>query len=134
MIFHFPFLGIAFRLLTKQSYYEKTKFTMTTSDPKLSKIIEVLKTEYNPIRLFLFGSRSNGTAHLDSDYDFVLVVEENKISRHASMAKARSLLHEKCQVSVDVFFYSQKEFDEWKNELNSIPETAINTGQEFELG
>ena len=123
-----------FPLLTKQSYYENTKSTMATTDPKLIKIIEVLKTEYNPIRLFLFGSRSNGTAHLDSDYDFVLVVKENNSSRHVSMAKARSLLHEKCQVSADVFLYSEKEFDEWKDERNSIPETAINTGREFELG
>lgn len=107
---------------------------MTTTDPKLIKIIEVLKTEYNPIRLFLFGSRANGTANLDSDYDFVLVVKENNSSRHVSMAKARSLLHEKCQVSADVFLYSEKEFDEWKVERNSIPETAINTGREFELG
>jgi len=43
------------------------------------------------------------------------------------------LLHEKCQISADVFFYSQEEFDDWKDELSSIPETALNTGIEIKL-
>ena len=103
-------------------------------DPKLKKIVEALKVEFKPTRLFLFGSRSNNTNHDNSDYDFVLVVPGNKKSRLANMTKASDLLREKFKISADVFVYSQKEFDEWKDELNSIPETAMNTGQEFDLG
>ena len=50
------------------------------------------------------------------------------------MSKARSLLHDKCNISADVFVFSEAEFDEWKTELNSIPETALNTGLELDLG
>lgn len=103
-------------------------------DNKLKKIVEVLKKEFNPSRMFLFGSRANGNAHADSDYDFVLVVPGNKKGRATNMSRARHLLNEKCNVSADVFVYSQKEFDEWKDELSSIPETALNTGQEIQLG
>jgi len=103
-------------------------------DHKLKKIVEALKKEFKPSRLFLFGSRANNTNHEDSDYDFVLVVPGNKKSRLANMTKASRLLQKKFKISVDVFVYSQKEFGEWKNELNSIPETAINTGREFDLG
>lgn len=102
-------------------------------DKKLSQIIEVLKEEFMPSRLFLFGSRANGTARKDSDYDFVLVVPKDNKSRLTNMTKARDILHKKCDISADVFVYSQDEFDEWKNELSSIPETAMNTGREIEL-
>lgn len=101
---------------------------------KISEIAKVIKDEFNPSRLFLFGSRANGTAHEDSDYDFVVVVPENNKSRGENMEVARSLLHKKCNVSADVFVYSEKEFDEWKNELNSIPETAASLGREIDLG
>lgn len=103
-------------------------------DKNLDAIVSVLKVEFQPSRLFLFGSRANGNARVDSDYDFVLVVPENTKTRHDNMAKARHLLHEKCNISADVFVYSQNEFDEWKDELNSIPETAKNTGLEIDLG
>jgi hypothetical protein len=36
-------------------------------------------------------------------------------------------------ITADVFVYSEKEFEEWKNEFNSIPETAIHTGKEIDL-
>ncbi len=103
-------------------------------DKNIDAIVSVLKVEFQPSRLFLFGSRANGNTRVDSDYDFVLVVPENTKTRHDNMAKARHLLHEKCNISADVFVYSQKEFDEWKDELNSIPETAKNTGLEIDLG
>jgi predicted nucleotidyltransferase len=95
--------------------------------------VEVLKREFNATRLFLFGSRANGTATADSDYDFVLVVKDALVSRLDSMTKARSILHDELQISADVFVYPQTEFDEWKNEFNSIPEIASNLGMELPL-
>jgi len=103
-------------------------------DPKIKKIIEALKKEFKPKRMFIFGSRANGTHHPDSDYDFVLVVEKTKKNRIDNMGRARDLILETCNVSADVFVYPQKEFDDWKDELSSIPETALNTGQEIDLG
>lgn len=103
-------------------------------DKKLEEIVSVLKNEFMPTRLFLFGSRANGSARADSDYDFVLVVPQNTKARWENMEKARHLLHEKCNISADVFVYSQNEFDEWQDEFSSIPETAKNTGQEIDLG
>lgn len=104
------------------------------NDKNLNKIIEVLKKEFKPSRLFLFGSRANGKPHKDSDYDFVVVAKGNKKSRLNNMQKARDTIWNTCKVSADVFVYSQKEFDEWKDELNSIPETALHTGKEIDLG
>ena len=64
---------------------------------------------------------------------FVIVVPGLK-NRHTAEIKARSFILNKFGVSADIFVYSTKEFDEWKNELSSIPETALNTGREIDLG
>jgi len=49
------------------------------------------------------------------------------------MQRASDLLYP-LGVSADVFFYSEQEFDEWKNEFSSIPELALREGQELNLG
>lgn len=103
-------------------------------EKKLNQIVKVLKKEFKPRRMFLFGSRVNGKARPNSDYDFVLVVPGNKRGRLNNLSKARHLVQEKCAALADVFVYSQKEFDEWKDEFSSIPETALNTGTEIDLG
>jgi predicted nucleotidyltransferase len=104
-----------------------------TKDQKLKKIVQALRQEFNPSRMFLFGSRAEGTHRPDSDYDFVLVVPGNKRSRFNNMTKARTLLRKSFDVSADVFVYSQREFDDWKDDFSSIPETAMNTGREIDL-
>jgi predicted nucleotidyltransferase len=104
-------------------------------DQKLKIILNALKKEFNPLRVFLFGSRAadvDSTA--DSDYDFVVVVKETNKTRIENMRKARSIVREAAQVSADVFVYDQNEFNEYKSELSSIPETALNTGRELDLG
>jgi len=99
----------------------------------IDQIKETLKKDYNPKRLFLFGSRANGTATKDSDYDFVMVVSDPKKSSTEEMSKVQQLLYDRYKVPVDVFIYSEKEFDDWKDEFSSIPEVAINTGKELRL-
>jgi len=99
----------------------------------LNLITVALKEEFNPSRIFLFGSRVNGSARKDSDYDFLVVVKKTTKSRAENMLRAsKALAHIDAQV--DVFVYSEKEFNEWKDELSSIPETALNTGKEIDLG
>lgn len=88
--------------------------------------------EFNPSRLFLFGSRANGIHRPDSDYDLVMVVPGLKNRLTAEM-KARLLVYKATGIPADIFIYNQKDFDDWKDELSSIPETALNTGKEIEL-
>jgi predicted nucleotidyltransferase len=102
-------------------------------DKKLQQLVDALKKEFRPSRMFLFGSRANGTHRADSDYDFVLVVPGDRKSRVTNLARGHQLLREKFNVSADVFVYSQREFDEWKNEFSSIPETALSTGKEIDI-
>jgi predicted nucleotidyltransferase len=102
-------------------------------DPLLKKIVSALKEEFKPLQVYLFGSRAQGTSKKDSDYDFVVVIEKDKHGRLANMDRAAKAL-DHLSVKADVFVYSKEEFNEWKNELSSIPETAFNVGKEIELG
>ncbi len=107
---------------------------MKKSEQKIiDQIKETLKAEYQPQRLILFGSRVGSGAKKNSDYDFVMVISNSEKSSIDQMAKARSLLFKKHGVSVDIFIYSEREFEDWKNEFNSIPEIALNTGNEIDL-
>lgn len=101
---------------------------------KLNLILEALKKEFNPLKVFLFGSQATGKANSNSDYDFVVIVKETNKTRIENMRRARAIVREAAGVSADVFVYDQKEFDEYKNELSSIPETALNMGRELDLG
>lgn len=105
----------------------------SAQDKTLKLIVAALAKEFNPLRLFLFGSRALGTHRKDSDYDFVVVVKNKKGSRIDNMIRASKILAP-LNIRADVFVYSEKEFNEWKNELSSIPETAMNTGKELALG
>ncbi len=105
------------------------------TDQVLIKIVKSLKRELNPTRLFLYGSRANATAKPDSDYDFVAVVKEfDAKNRYDVMSKISSMLWNELVVEVQVWVYSQADFDDWKDEFSSIPETALNTGIEVNLG
>ncbi len=108
---------------------------MSSSDKKLSQIISYLKKDFAPLRLFLYGSRANGNHRPDSDYDFVMVVPRfDKKNRYEQMSSISSKLFQQLNVEVQVWTYSEEEFLDWKDEFSSIPETAVNTGREIELG
>jgi predicted nucleotidyltransferase len=102
-------------------------------DQKLKSILEILVPEFVPTKIFLFGSRSKGLAKVDSDYDLLLLVKQSELSRHERMTKALTALWG-CGVKVDVFIYTEDEFNEWKDEFSSIPHTAATEGLELKVG
>ncbi len=101
----------------------------------IDKITDQLKELYQPIRLFFYGSRANGSAHEDSDYDFVMVLKEfDSKNRHKLMQEISNYFHQNNDITVQVWTYSEADFNDWKDEFSSIPETALNTGKEISLG
>ena len=103
------------------------------SDPKLDEILTRLIPEFQPTKICLFGSRANGFGDQDSDYDLFPVVKESTLSRRERMTKAlRSLWG--CGVAVDVFVYTEDEFNDWKDEFSSIPHTVVTEGMELKVG
>jgi predicted nucleotidyltransferase len=104
-------------------------------DSKLEAIISRLREGYKPLRLFFYGSRAQGMHRPDADYDFVMVLSKfNDKNRYDVMSKISSELRRELGVEVQVWVYSESVFNDWKDEFSSIPETALSTGREIELG
>jgi DNA polymerase sigma len=107
---------------------------MVKTNKKIQQITDLLKRQYKPSKLFLFGSQASDTATLESDYDFVMVLPQYKGDRMKTWEECRELIRQQCHVDADVFTYSEAEFKKSIKEFSSIPETAINTGKEVDLG
>lgn len=99
-------------------------------DKVLSEIVSKLKAHFKPEKIFIFGSRANGTSTPDSDYDLLLVVKNSDKTSRERMREARQVLRGRT-VAVDIFVYTEAEFDELKEEFSSIAHTAFTEG--FEL-
>ena len=103
------------------------------TDQKLQQIVETLKTEFHPTRILLFGSRAKGTHNSNSDYDIFLIVESSTLRPIQRMQRAHRLLWD-LHSPIDVFIYTQEEFDALKGEFGSMANTVAEEGQELSLG
>ena len=103
------------------------------TDKNLSEIVVRLKAAFKPLKVYLFGSRAYGTNRIESDYDFVVVVSKTEKTRLENMQLASEALFD-LNIAADVFVYDENYFNEWRQELNSIPEAAANLGLELPLG
>lgn len=101
-------------------------------DQNLENILEKIIPEFNPQKVILFGSRVNGAHSEQSDYDLFFIIPDSKLSRTELAQKARKLTW-RLGHSIDYFFYTESEFNEWKTEVNSIAHTAHNEGLELEF-
>ncbi|OQW50462.1 MAG: hypothetical protein A4S09_01320 [Proteobacteria bacterium SG_bin7] len=99
-------------------------------DKNLSEIVAKLKAHFNPLKIYLFGSRAHGTANSDSDYDLFLVVKESNQRPIERMKKAHEILWG-CKAPADIFIYTEVEFNEYKDEFSSIANTVVNEGVEL---
>ena len=96
-------------------------------DPCLSGIVEKLKTEFQPTKIFLFGSHSKNIATESSDYDLVVVVKDSKLNQVQRSAKAIEITW--TLSGADIFVYTENEFNQLVNKYGSVAYTAFNEGQ-----
>lgn len=97
-------------------------------DTTLKRFARIIKAEFKPAKIILFGSRSAGKEWQYSDYDFIIVSNtfENIhwLKRISSVVK-----HLISDRPIDVLPYTVKEFEQ-KKKLSSIVQDAVRTGVE----
>ncbi len=103
------------------------------TDPKLKMAAQRLTERFHPKKIYLFGSRANGTHCNESDYDLFMLVENSNVTAAERMVEARKALWG-LLIAVDIFVYTEKEFDEWKGEINTIANTVYTEGRELQFG
>lgn len=97
-------------LITKQKIKEVTK-----------KIVE----GYQPQKIILFGSYVDGIPTSDSDIDLFIIKDTNESSKERRKKVERILW--RCGVAKDVFVFTEKEFNEYKD----IPGTIMYEADKF---
>lgn len=100
------------------------------NDKNLNEIVQKLKTHFQPLKIYLFGSRANGTAKSDSDYDLFLIIKDSAQTKIERMQEANQVLWGR-SVSIDVFIYTEAEFNSLNSDLNSIANTVSAEGLEL---
>src|SRR5690348_1779978 len=101
---------------------------------ELKNIVEVLRKVFPVQRAYLFGSRADGSARAESDYDIVLVISTSPLSPlQRAQAAHEALWDAQIHLPTDLFIYTIEEFEKRKSLFNSIAEIAFSTGVEVTL-
>lgn len=95
-----------------------------SGDPALSEIVNRLADAYHPKRIYLFGSKARGNAGPDSDYDLLIVVDND-----APLELKRSwLAHQKLWgigEAKDVLVCTEEWFRSRERIRSSLPAAAL---------
>lgn len=94
----------------------------------LQKIVEVLKEE-GAEKVYLFGSRANGTARPDSDYDIMMIKKHDENKWHEEGLRAYRRLIREVDQPLDFIMYSPEKFEQYKNVKGFIIYDAFTKGR-----
>ena len=75
---------------------------------ELQRIIEVIKTEYRPEKIILFGSMAGGDIHEWSDIDLLIVKDTPKRPIERTLEVFRLI---QPKVGIDLFIYTPEEYE-----------------------
>jgi len=78
----------------------------------LAEIVEKLKSEYEPLRIILFGSYAYGNPVEDSDIDILILKNTNERRVDRFMRIKKLIYSPNRKVSVSPFIYTPEELEE----------------------
>jgi predicted nucleotidyltransferase len=95
---------------------------------RLSKVLARLVERLNPISIWLFGSRAEGRARPDSDYDLLVIVPDGTPAADLDAVGAYELTRG-MGLPVDVVPCPRSIFEEEKHEVNTLACAAFARGK-----
>ncbi len=96
-------------------------------DPVLHDLVKKLADTYRPLKVYLFGSRAQGTAGGDSDYDIMLIVRDDSPSNLKTATKAYEAMWG-TSVPVDILVWTESNFNKRLDIANSLPAKVTREG------
>jgi excisionase family DNA binding protein len=106
---------------------EALRSTGFRRDPILAAIVQRLVEEYEPERLYLFGSAARGELGPDSDYDILLVVPDDAPAERLRARRAHEALWG-IGAAVDVLIWPRSAFDARAAVRTSLPAVVLDEG------
>ncbi len=94
--------------------------------PDISSIVARIVEAVHPTRIYLFGSRANGTAHPESDVDLLVVYDGRKPKREIDLAVRREFWPR--LFALDVFVLSSDEMERYKSVANTLAREVNENG------
>ncbi len=85
---------------------------------QIDTIINKIVINYQPEKIYLFGSYAKGCETKDSDVD-LCIVKESDLPMHRRGREVRKYLYHSF-VPIDILVYTPKEFEECKNDKYSF--------------
>jgi predicted nucleotidyltransferase len=101
------------------------------NDTIIEKITELIKQQFVPSRIILFGSYARNEAGKDSDLDLIIVEDRafdqnrSKIRETAAIWRALAAI----QISKDILLYSEEEYLRFKHTRNHVVYNAVKEGR-----
>lgn len=92
-------------------------------DPALSRLLPVVIEALHPLQVWLFGSRAEGRARSDSDYDLLVVLPDDASAEQLDVARAW-WLGSRAGVSADIIPCTWSEFEDEKDIVDTLPRAA----------
>jgi predicted nucleotidyltransferase len=107
-----------------------TEMTTSTApeDPALSRLVSLVVDELHPLQVWLFGSRAEGRARPDSDYDLLVVLPDDAPASDFDDRRVWTLGH-RAGVVADVIPCTSTDFEEEKREIDTLPRAAFLRGR-----
>lgn len=96
-------------------------------DKTLEKIVERILEVIIPDKIILFGSRANGTAREDSDYDILVIKSGIENKREITKKLYRNMLG--TNASVDIILEKPEVIEKYKDSVGFIYKFALKEGK-----
>jgi len=94
----------------------------------LADIVRRLTEAYDPLAIYLFGSKARGEAGPDSDYDLMVIVpDDSPPERRQSRLAYERLWETGC--AADVLVWTREAFDSRSHLRASLPGTILREGR-----
>lgn len=97
-------------------------------DAVLAEMLRRLVDQFQPERLYLFGSRARGEAMEDSDYDLLMIVSNSPLPRYQREIEAFRALRS-VGAAKDVLVFTRDEFQRKQGVASSLPATVLREGR-----
>jgi predicted nucleotidyltransferase len=95
--------------------------------PQLQDAISRLVEAYRPQAIWLFGSQARGDVSPDSDYDLMVIVDDNADRQHRKSELAYRVLRSLGR-AMDVAVWRRSAFQEQARSVTSLPATILSEG------
>ncbi len=99
------------------------------SSHALNDLVDIIARAVNPDQIVLFGSQTRGTAHRESDYDFLVVMPDVQNERQISRRIYRALLEQHVGVAVDVVVVDTQKLAHHRDTPGYIYHRALREGE-----